>query len=80
MRVEQSVLEVVIFMSTIRVEGKLHMPAGGRLTDYLALAERKFVPLTDAQVFLLPGNQLLHTIPFVSLNKDFIVFIFPKEN
>jgi len=78
MKVEQSVVEVVVFTHNSRVEGKLHLPSGGRLTDYLALAERKFVPVTDAKIFLIPGNELLYTVPFLSLNKDFIIYIFPK--
>lgn len=80
MKVEQSVVEVIVFMSNSRVEGKLHLPAGGRLTDYLALAERKFLPVTDAKIFLVPDNELIYTVPFLSLNKDFIVYIFPKKD
>jgi len=80
MKVDQAAIEVVIFMQNSRVEGKLHLPAGGRLTDYLALAERKFIPITNAKIFLVPGNELVYTVPFLSLNKDFIVYIFPKEN
>lgn len=79
MKVEQSVIEVTIFMQDSRVEGKLHLPAGGRLTDYLALAERQFVPVTDAKIYLVPSNELIYTVSFISLNKDFIVFIFPKD-
>ena len=75
MKVDQAAIEVVIFMQNSRVEGKLHLPAGGRLTDYLALAERKFIPITNAKIFLVPGNELVYTVPFLSLNKDFIVYI-----
>ena len=78
MKVEQSEIEVVIFMQGSRVEGKLHLPSGGRLTDYLALAERKFIPITDAKIFIMPGNELVYSVPFLSLNKDFVVYIFPK--
>ena len=79
MKVEQAEIEVVIFMQNSRVEGKLHLPSGGRLTDYLALAERKFIPITDSKIFLMPNNELLYTVPFLSLNKDFIIYIFPKS-
>ncbi len=72
-------IEVVIFMQNSRMEGKLHLPSGGRLTDYLALAERKFLPITEAKIFLMPNNELLYSVPFLSLNKDFIVYIFPKN-
>jgi hypothetical protein len=78
MKIDQAIVEVVIFTHNSRVEGKLHLPSGGRLTDYLALAERKFIPITDAKIFLMPGNQLLYAVPFLSLNKDFIIYIFPK--
>jgi len=47
MKVDQAEIEVVIFTQNSRVEGMLHLPSGGRLTDYLALAERKFIPVTD---------------------------------
>lgn len=79
MKVEQAEVIVTIFMQGSRVEGKLHLPAGGRLTDYLALAERKFIPITDAKIFLMPTNELVYTVPFLSLNKDFIIYIFPKQ-
>ena len=79
MKVEQSEIEVTIFMQNSRVEGKLHLPSGGRLTDYMALAERQFVPVTDAKIYIVPTNELLYSVSFLSLNKDFIVFIFPKE-
>ncbi len=80
MKVEQSEIEVTIFMQNTRIEGKLHLPSGGRLTDYMALAERQFVPVTDAKIYTVPSNELLYTVSFLSLNKDFIAFIFPKEN
>ncbi|MBI4845234.1 MAG: hypothetical protein HY810_01975 [Candidatus Omnitrophica bacterium] len=80
MKVEQTEIEVVIFVQNSRVEGKVHLPSGGRLTDYLALAERKFIPITDAKVYLVPGNELIYSISFLSLNKDFILYIFPKTN
>lgn len=79
MKVEQTTIEVIIFMHNSRLEAKLHVPSGGRLTDYLALAERKFIPITDAKIFLLPSNELLYSIPFASINKDFIIYIFPKK-
>ncbi len=78
MKVKQSEVEVVIFIQNSRIEGKMHLPAGGRLTDYLTLVERKFIPITDARIFLMPGNELLYSVPFANINKDFIVYIFPK--
>ncbi|MFH2145833.1 MAG: hypothetical protein ABII75_07410 [Candidatus Omnitrophota bacterium] len=79
MKIDQTVVEVVIFMQSSRIEGKLHLPSGGRLTDYLALGERKFVPITDAAIFIIPGNELMYSVPFLSINKDFIIYIFPKK-
>ncbi|MFH1094134.1 MAG: hypothetical protein V1739_08330 [Candidatus Omnitrophota bacterium] len=79
MKVEQTEIKVVIFTQNSRVEGKLHLPSGGRLTDYLALAERKFIPITDSKIFLIPTNELIYSVPFLSLNKHFIIYIFPKD-
>lgn len=79
MKISQTQVEVVIFMQTSRIEGKLHLPSGGRLTDYLALAERKFVPITDASIYILPENRLLCSVPFVNVNKDFVIYIYPKD-
>ena len=78
MKVEQTLVSVVIFTENNRVEGKLHLPAGGRLTDYLALAERKFLPLTDVQIYHLPTNEKLYDVAFANVNKDLVSFIFPK--
>jgi hypothetical protein len=80
MKVEQTEIEVIIYMQNSRVEGKLHLPSGGRLSDYMELAERQFVPVTDAKIYTVPTNELLYSVSFLSLNKDFIVFIFPKEH
>ncbi len=78
MKVEQLIVEVNIFIPGTRIEGKLHLPPGGRLTDYLALVERKFIPVTDAKVYYMPANDLMYSIAFMSVNKDAIVYIFPK--
>ena len=66
-------------MQNFRIEGKIHLPEKGRLTDYLALVERKFIPVTQASIYLVPSNELLHSVDFLSLNKDSVIFIFPKQ-
>ncbi|MCM8813890.1 MAG: hypothetical protein NC924_08165 [Candidatus Omnitrophica bacterium] len=78
MKIEQSIETVVILMANARLEGNLHMPAGGRLTDYLALAERKFIPLTEVKIFSHPGETVLYSVPFANVNKDSILLLFPK--
>ncbi|MFH1459095.1 MAG: hypothetical protein ABIG64_01805 [Candidatus Omnitrophota bacterium] len=78
MKVSQTEVEVTIFMQNSRIEGKIHLPEQGRLTDYLALVERKFIPVTNASIYLIPSNELLYSVDFLSLNKDFIICIFPK--
>ncbi len=78
MRTEQNEVEAKIFLRDCWIEGMVHLPQGGRLTDYLALAERQFIPVTNARVFRYPGDELLHEVAFLNVNKNSIQYIFPK--
>lgn len=75
---EQIIIETVRH----RIRGLLHLPREGyrsRLTDYLNSPERRFVPLTDAQVERLDGAGAPEHHPFLVLAVDQIVLALPAS-
>ena len=78
--------KVVLFLSNdIKVIGDLHLPIGGRLTDYLNQGDLTakgecFLPLTDAHIYKQSEDVLLYQTPFISINKEHISFIFPLDS
>lgn len=77
--------KVVIFLlNDIKIIGTLHLPVGGRLTDYLnqkglSAKEEKFVPLTDASIYKQKEEKVLYNTSFMSINKEHISFLFPTD-
>jgi hypothetical protein len=59
-----------------RIEGEIHVVAGGRLVDELN-KERDFIPLTNVTVFDVVGGNPIDTVEFVAVNKDAVVFLAP---
>jgi hypothetical protein len=58
---------------------------GGRLTDFLNTkglgAEGEvFIPVTDASIYNISDDSLIHYTPFLNVNKDKILFIFPQDD
>lgn len=72
--------EVIIFTQSHRVEGEIHLYPSGRLTDFMqAKTEYGFIAVTNAEIYPLGGENPLYSVGFISLNRNFIVMIFPKS-
>lgn len=69
--------EVVILTGNYRINGKISLPPGGRLTDYI-LASEKFVVVTDAEVMHQDGTVML-TTTFMNVNREKIEAIMPVD-
>jgi hypothetical protein len=77
-------INVLIYVHGYKILGTVYLPLGGRLTDFLNTkglgAEGEiFIPVTDASIFTIDDGSLIHYTPFLNVNKDKILFIFPQE-
>lgn len=75
--IEQQEIMVCIHTQNYRITGKIHLPPGGRLSDFIN-AQRNFIPVTEATMETgSTGEKLAFKIRFLNLNKNYIVAIFP---
>lgn len=75
-RIQKERISVVIMTRQYRMEGEIHVVAGGRLLDELN-KERDFIPLTNVTVFDVAGGNPIDTVEFVAVNKASVVFLAP---
>lgn len=78
MKIEREEKEVIAILDNFRVEGKIHIPPGGRISDFFNIPKKSLV-ITEAQVFLHRDNQLLYRIGFIVLNRELVMGIFPQD-
>jgi hypothetical protein len=74
----ESTTAVVIYTDSFRVEGRINLLPGARLTDYVRSAEA-FIAVTDATVQDKHGVALFRA-PFLDIGRDFIEIIAPAAN
>ena len=72
-------VRVMIATSVYRIEGKMHVLSGSRLTDALNSKAKDFFAVTDASVFALHGDELLWNAEYVAVNRDSIAMVVPLE-
>jgi hypothetical protein len=68
---------VVVFTRNHRIEGKIALVPGARLTDYVVGANQ-FIAMTEVAVKDKTGKILLNS-PFLDVNRDQIEIIFPAD-
>ena len=78
-------INVLVYVSDYKIFGTVYLPMGGRLTDFLNTkglgAEGEvFIPVTDASIYNISDDSLIHYTPFLNVNKDKILFIFPQDD
>ncbi len=76
MRAVKETVRVVLLTGSYRLEGDVHVVPGGRLLDEIN-KERDFIPLTNASVFEVSGDQPLDTLEFIAVNKSQVVMVAP---
>lgn len=69
-------VEVIIQTTTHRIHGKLFIRPQERIKEELNQSEI-FLALTDVIVFN-PQNEVLYQVKFMALNREQIVWLFPK--
>lgn len=72
-------VRVVIGTSSYRIEGDVHILAGGRLTDLVNVKAKDFWAITNATIKDLSGEEVLYEIPYGVVSRDEIVWLFPLE-
>lgn len=79
MYTQKDKMKVVVCTSIYKVEGEMYLLPGSRLTDIVNVKTGKdFIPITSAKIMDLKGN-VIHTVDFVSINRESIIMIFPLE-
>lgn len=79
MATEHKKVSVVIYTQHHRIEGLVHLEKGERLSDKLNVTDRKFEAVTDAVVFSIETDRLVHEVPFLAVNKEQMALMLPRE-
>lgn len=75
--VEKNIVDVVIFTAKLKIQGKIHLLARERVSDFMESEDGGFLPVTDGAIFHLDSGDLLYHASFLSLNRRDITLIFP---
>lgn len=80
LKMEKNKNEVVIFTKDFKIEGQIHILEGERITDFLCTLDKKqFIPITNASIYKIDSLSYLFKVQYLSLNKDEIVLLAPKD-
>lgn len=69
-------IRVIVITAHMRLEGDMHVVPGGRLLDEIN-KEREFLPVTDATIYDVQGENVIDTLEFIAINKHQILLIAP---
>jgi hypothetical protein len=75
--VSKNSVNAIIQTLTNRINGKIFIRVGERVTDELNRSE-KFIAVTDATIFDDEGD-LSYKCDFITVNRDHIIWIIPEE-
>ena len=77
MAFEREKVPVVISTSVATIKGIVHLPQGGRLTDFINNVTRGFIPITDVRIE--HNNGKLIKTSLLQVNKNYIIYILPEH-
>lgn len=80
LRIPKERKEVIIYTRNQRVEGEIYLVSDSRISDELNVRAREFIAVTNARVYTLHGDTLLHSADFVSVNKHAVDVILSEDN
>ncbi|MBA3065809.1 hypothetical protein KJ633_00740 [bacterium] len=72
-------INVIIYLRNCKIKGKMFLPPGGRVSDFVNSPIRQFIPVTDAEIESISGDKWSYRVRFLNLNKNEIATIFPAE-
>jgi hypothetical protein len=76
-KIKKNRLLVTIFTQTHKVVGEVHLLPASRLTDFLNETDQNFIPVTNASIYKLSGEEIVRKLDFLSINKNHITMLFP---
>ena len=79
MAVEQDKIDVIAFISGHRIKGTIYVHHGGRISDFLNVPNKIFIPLTNAQIFTEDETKPIYKVPFMNLNRNYVIAMFPAD-
>ncbi|RII01070.1 hypothetical protein B9J77_00605 [candidate division NPL-UPA2 bacterium Unc8] len=79
MKAERETVEVIAFVPGYRINGIIHLPVGGRISDLVNIKEKRFVAITKASIYSEGTGRLSYKSEFINLNRDYIILIFPAS-
>jgi predicted YcjX-like family ATPase len=71
-------ISVIIYLGNCKIRGRVFVPPGGRVSDFVNAPVRQFIPVTDAEIESISGPKWSYRVRFLNLNKNEIVTIFPE--
>lgn len=80
-KISRHKIEVVIFTPQYRIEGEIHVPPGGRITDLVNIPQTNFIAVTSARIYraIQKREEPLYKKDFLALNKEYIIIISPRD-
>ena len=78
MKIEKKPVRSVAFTHDYKISGTVHLHIGDRYSEFINYPE-KYIPVTDAQIFIANIDKLIYKTKFLSLNKDSLICILPVE-
>ncbi len=70
-------VSVVITTASLKIEGKIYVLSGSRLTDALNSKAKDFLAVTDARVYRLDTGELLYEPAYLAVNREAVQVMFP---
>jgi len=78
-KVAREPVEVIIYLEGCKIRGVVHLPPGGRLSDFINAPSRQFIPISDAKVESISSvAEWSYEVDFLNLNKNYIISMFPR--
>lgn len=79
-KVDKNTSSAIIYTKNFLITGSVHVLAHERLSDLLDASNKNFLPITDATIYTVTDNKIVGRTKFLSLNKNEIVIIYPKDD
>ena len=81
LKVKRDTIEVIIYTEHHRVEGEIHTPPAGRLSDFTnSRSDQSFIAVTNAKIYALSQEKPVHIVDFLIVNRNRVTMMFPKTS
>lgn len=80
-QIDRDRVEVIIFTPQYRIEGRIHILPGGRITDFVNAAHADFIAVTRAKIYSSTSREEkpLYEKDFLALNKEYVIIVSPRK-